>query len=58
MLVSMLLPSRTAARLAPTQMSKDHATLRCRRVAEAGEFVDEEFIGQTMEAVTLHPAAS
>jgi hypothetical protein len=53
MLVSMLLPSRTAAGLAPLpRCRKDHAVLCCRRVAEACELLHEKFIGQTVEAIT------
>ena len=39
---------------AVAEMSKDHATLRCRRIAEACEFLHEEFIGQTVEAITAN----
>ena len=39
---------------AVAEMRKDHATLRCRRVADACKFPHEEFIRQTVEAITAN----
>ena len=55
MLVSMLLPSRTAARLAPLPRCARHdAAARGRRVAPAREFLQQEGVRQPMESVALH----
>ena len=55
MLVSMLLPSRTAAMLAPLpRCARMTRPAGCRRVAQAREFFHQVGIGQAVETVALH----